>query len=200
MKVSSISTNSAPNFGGLNMQKILTSAANINSWQQRDALGVAAMTMQPVIDRCNKDVDEETRKVSANRSFAKGLVGTATGIAVRGGCMKAMEAVFKNDNAIETLAKITAKDKTQEAIDKSIDFIKNQGGAKKYASVIGTITALGVMLFTNFAIDAPVTNWLTNKMNKKYEGDKDKEQQTQTAPKIQMPKPSLTPQNEQGGV
>lgn len=200
MKVSSISTNSAPNFGGLNMQKILTSAANINSWQQRAALGVAAMAMQPVIDRCNKDVDEETRKVSANRSFAKGLVGTATGIAVRGGCMKAMEAVFKNDNAIETLAKITAKDKTQEAIDKSIDFIKNQGGAKKYASVIGTITALGVMLFTNFAIDAPVTNWLTNKMNKKYEGDKDKEQQTQTAPKIQMPKPSLTPQNEQGGV
>ena len=177
MKVSSISTNSAPNFGGLNMQKILTSAANINSWQQRAALGVAAMTMQPVIDRCNKDVDEETRN-----------------------CMKAMEAVFKNDNAIETLAKITAKDKTQEAIDKSIDFIKNQGGAKKYASVIGTITALGVMLFTNFAIDAPVTNWLTNKMNKKYEGDKNKEQQTQTAPKIQMPKPSLTPQNEQGGV
>ena len=56
------------------------------------------------------------------------------------------------------------------------------------------------MLLTNFAIDAPVTNWLTNKMNKKYEGDKDKEQQTQTAPKIQMPKPSLTPQNEQGGV
>ena len=55
------------------------------------------------------------------------------------------------------------------------------------------------MLFTNFAIDAPVTNWLTNKMNKKYEGDKNKEQQTQTAPKIQMPKPSLTPQNEQGG-
>ena len=34
---------------------------------------------------------------------------------------------------------------------------------------MGTVVALGVMLFTNFLIDAPVTNWLTNKMNEKLE-------------------------------
>ena len=36
---------------------------------------------------------------------------------------------------------------------------------------MGTVVALGVMLVTNFLIDAPVTNWLTNKMNEKYEKD-----------------------------
>ena len=34
---------------------------------------------------------------------------------------------------------------------------------------MGTVVALGVMLVTNFLIDAPVTNWLTNRMNEKLE-------------------------------
>lgn len=172
MKVSSVNNyNSSPNFKGLNAASILKSASNITSWQQRAALGIAAITLQPIIDMRNKEVDEETRKVSANRSFAKGLVGAATGIVVRGGCMKLVEQGLKKESWADKLAEITASDKTQEAIEKSKDFIKNQGGAKKYAAVIGTIAALGVMLVTNFAIDAPVTNWLTDKMNKKYKGD-----------------------------
>lgn len=172
MKVSGINNCAqSPNFSGINAADVLTKAANINSWQQRAALGIAAVTMQPLIDMCNKDVDEETRKVSANRSFAKGFVGTLTGIVVRGGCMKLVEQGLKKESWADKLAEFTATEKTQEAIEKSKDFIKNQGGAKKYAAVIGTIAALGVMLFTNFAIDAPVTNWLTNKMNKKYEGN-----------------------------
>lgn len=170
MKVSAIN-NTSPNFGGFNAGTMLAKASNINSWQQRAALGLAAVTMQPLIDMCNKDVDEQTRRVSANRSFAKGLVGTATGIVVRGGCMKLVEQGLKKEKWADKLAALTAADKTKEAIEKSKDFIKNQGGAKKYAGVIGTFVALGVMMFTNFAVDAPVTNWLTNKMNKKYEGD-----------------------------
>ncbi len=209
MKVSSVSPNTQPNFGGLNMQKMLTRAANINSWQQRAALGAAAMTMQPLIDLTNKDVDEETRKISANRSFAKGLVGTATGIVVRGGCMKGLEKLFENETITDSLARLTAKGTSEEAIEKSKDFIKNHGGAQKYASVIGTIVAIGVMLFTNFLIDAPVTNWLTNKMNKKYEGEKTDKTPSipQTQPKVQLPEPKImqnpvnTPQNNlKGGV
>lgn len=172
MKVSGINNCArTPNFSGVDAASVLAKAANINSWQQRAALGLAAVTMQPLIDMCNKDVDEETRRVSANRSFAKGLIGTLTGIAVRGGCMKLVEQGLKKESWADKLAELTASDKTQEAIEKSKDFIKNQGGAKKYAAVIGTVAALGVMLVTNFAIDAPVTNWLTNKMNKKYEGN-----------------------------
>jgi len=180
LKISPLN-NSSPNFSGFNAGQLLSKAANINSWQQRAALGVAAITLQPMIDLKNKDVDENTRRISANRSFAKGLVGATTGIIVRGGCMKAVEQAFKNDKFTNTIAKYTAENFTEEAVEKSKDFIKNQGGAKKYASVLGTCVALGVMLFTNFAIDAPVTNWLTNKMNKKYEAEHPKENGQDTA-------------------
>lgn len=168
MKVSPVN-NQSTNFKGFNAGTILSKAANINSWQQRAALGVAAMTFQPIIDLTNKDVDKDTRRISANRSFAKGLVGTATGIAIRSGCMKAIEKGFSNENFTNKIAKYTAENFSDEAIEKSKDFIKNQGGAKKYASVMGTVVALGVMLVTNFLIDAPVTNWLTNRMNEKLE-------------------------------
>ncbi len=185
MKVSSIkSQNSSPNFNGLNAAKVLSSAANINSWQQRAALGLTAITFQPAIDLINKDVDEETRKVSANRSFAKGLVGAVTGIVVRGGCMKLVEQGLKNESWADKLAKITAEDATEEAIEKAKDFIKNQGGAKKYASVLGTLAAIIVMLYTNFAIDAPLTNWLTNIMNKKFDNKKELDPTTMPTPQI----------------
>jgi len=162
------SSNYAPNFKGVCAQNVLAKAANITSWQQRLALGVAGMVIQPAIDMRNKSVDPETRKISANRSLAKAFVGMATGIIVRGGCMKAVEVGLKNDKMVEKLAKLTAENSTKEAMAKSKDFIKNGGGARQYASVIGTIAALGIMMFTNFLVDAPVTNWLTNKLNKKH--------------------------------
>lgn len=167
MNVSKINcNNNVQNFKGLNGAKILEQASNITSWQQRLALGVTAMAIQPSIDLNNKAVEPEVRKLSAKRSFSKALVGMTTGIIVRGGCMKLVEEGLKKDSFANTLAKMTASENTKEAIDKSKDFIKNQGGAKKYASIIGTVVALGVMLFTNFLVDAPVTNWLTNKLNK----------------------------------
>ena len=40
---------------------------------------------------------------------------------------------------------------------------------KLVPSVVGTIAALGVMVFTNFLIDAPVTNKIMEKINKYLE-------------------------------
>lgn len=172
MNVPKVSNITVPNFKGANAEKIFAKAANINSWQQRLALGVSAMVIQPIIDRNNKNLDKETREISAKRSFAKGLVGMTTGIIVRGGCMKGVEIALAKDNMVDKLAKIVTPEKTEEALEKTKDYIKNQGGAKQYASVIGTVAALGIMLFTNFLIDAPVTNWLTNKLTKKGENNK----------------------------
>lgn len=173
MKISAFNNNS-PKFKGISAQSVLTKAAGINSWQQRLALGATAVVFQPMIDMANKDVDKETGRISANRSFAKGLIGAATGITIRGGSMKAIEYILKNEKMADRLAKITADNKTEAAINKAKDFIKNKGGAKQYAGVLGTIAALGIMLVTNFLIDAPLTNLLTNKMNKKYEESKNK--------------------------
>ena len=165
------------NFKGINTEKIFAKAANINSWQQRLALGVSAMIIQPAIDMSNKNLDKETRETSAKRSLAKGFAGMFTGIIFRGGCMKLVEVALNDENRIEKLARLTAKDKTTEAIEKAKDYIKNGGGAKQYAAVIGTIAALGIMAFTNFLIDAPLTNWITNKLIK----DKPKDEAAKNA-------------------
>lgn len=159
MKVSSINKNySAQNFKGI--EQALVSASKLSSCSQRLALGAAAVTIQPVIDLHNKDVDEKTRKISANRSIAKGIVGTTTGIIIRGGCMKAVEKLLQNNKVANCLAKATKE---------TLETIQTPSVTKKYSQVIGTFVALGVMLYTNFAIDAPLTNYFSNKLNKKYE-------------------------------
>lgn len=128
---------------------------NISSPQNRLILGVSALMTQPFIDLHNKNVDEETRKVSVARTLAKIIAGTTTGVLVRHYSIKAVEAFTKNpkvaSNRLQSLlfpkhiANVTIK------------------GMKHYKKALGTIISLAVMLFTNFAIDAPCTKYLTNK-------------------------------------
>ena len=97
--------------------------------------------MQPAIDASNKSVDEKTRKVSVARTIAKIVAGTLTGFAIRYGCIKAMDwKLFKPSN----FAKVS------------------KDAYEQYKNAMGTIVALVVMMVTNFAIDAPLTKWLTN--------------------------------------
>ena len=48
--------------------------------EQRIVLGATALATQPFIDLHNKDVDEETRKLSAARTVAKIIYGLLTNI------------------------------------------------------------------------------------------------------------------------
>lgn len=143
---------------------------HISSPQNRLILGASALLSQPFIDLHNKRVDEDTRKSSAARTVAKILVGTATGFLVRYYTIKAVEAF-----TLKPVANIPKY--------KSIFFpkgIKNTtiNGLKHYKMALGSFLALLVMLFTNFAIDAPLTKRLTNyfidrlKLNKSAENTK----------------------------
>ena len=55
----------------------------LHSPEQRLILGATALATQPFIDLNNKDVDEETRKISAARTIAKIIAGTTVGVLVR---------------------------------------------------------------------------------------------------------------------
>jgi hypothetical protein len=57
--------------------------------------------LQPLIDLKNKKVDERTREISATRSIARAAGGTATGIIVRGGCIKLAEMCSKAGKALD---------------------------------------------------------------------------------------------------
>ena len=61
--------------------------------QYRALMGVAAIITQPAIDYHNHKVDEETRRISRNRTIAKIIAGTCVGILVRGSAYKAVESM-----------------------------------------------------------------------------------------------------------
>ena len=136
----------------------------ISSAEQRLILGASALLSQPFIDANNKKVDEKTRKVSVARTIAKIIAGTTTGFLIRKGCIKGIEALSQleapNVPKIKTFF-------TPKGIKRIIpeEFVQ-------YRNAMGTIVALIVMTFTNFAIDAPLTKFLTNLLVKKQE-DKD---------------------------
>ncbi len=123
-------------------------------------MGATALAFQPFIDYRNRGVDEETRRVSVARTVAKILVCTATGFAIRKGCIslvkkfsqKPTQAFYPNAGH-----NIDVKDKDILTKLKSIN----------YVNTMGTCVALGVMLFTNFLIDAPLTKFFTNLLVKK---------------------------------
>ena len=133
----------------------------------RAIMGATAIVTQPAIDACNHRVDDETRQVSINRTIAKVAVGTAVGIAVR-------DIVYR---LTEKMTNVEGTSKFSKALlpkDYVAEIAKNPNYLKNHRSAIAMLVALGVMLFTNFFIDAPLTIFFTNLLN-----DKDKEKLAQ---------------------
>lgn len=148
----------AHNFSKEHEKFIEWCGVNLQSPQQRVMLGATALAIQPAIDLHNKNVDEDTRKISCARTISKTLIGTLTGFLVRYGCIKLIESKSKIGKA------------ANNAIDRFFTPSVAKGNTIKfrnYKAALGTFLAVGVMIFTNFAIDAPVTQFLTNYFNKK---------------------------------
>lgn len=144
---------------------------HISSPQNRLILGITALMSQPFIDLHNRHVDDETKKVSAARTVAKIIAGTTTGFAVRYYSIKAVEAFTKKpDKAVRTLESLLFPKGIAHTTVK---------GMQQYKLALGTYISLGVMLFTNFLIDAPLTKLLTNIFVKKIH-DKDEKKTDST--------------------
>ena len=119
-------------------------------------LGAAAVSIQPFIDLSNKKVDEDTRKISANRTLAKAIVCTAVGCLVRGANYKAVKMMTEKGGA---------KKYSEWLIPKRIK-IDSEEDLETYRNTISTFTALAVMFFTNFLLDAPLTTIASNRLNR----------------------------------
>ncbi len=125
----------------------------ISSPQNRLILGASALVSQPFIDLYNKNVDDKTRKTSAARTVAKIIAGTTTGFLVRYYSIKAIDAMTKEGKNVKAWEKIFTPDMVKSGLK----------DLKQYRMALGTIISLGVMILTNFLIDAPLTKFLTNK-------------------------------------
>lgn len=138
----------------------------VSSPQNRLILGVSALMSQPFIDLSNKKVDEETRKVSAARTVAKIIAGTLTGVAIRSGCIHAIDSFTKQPEEITPDMKFK---KLRTLFTPSEGILKD---LNQYKKSFGTIFSLFVMVITNFLIDAPLTKFLTNKFLDKINAQK----------------------------
>lgn len=132
-----------------------------SSYNQRLILGATALATQPFIDLGNKRVDNETRKVSVCRTIAKILVGTATGFLIRYGCIKGIDAFTKSPKELPANAKFK---NVRSILLPTVKYTAEE--LAQYKNTLGTLMALGVMVFTNFLIDAPLTKLLTNALVK----------------------------------
>lgn len=158
---------------------------NFDSAWQRLIAGVTAIFTQPFFDLHNKDADEETRITSCARTISKIVVGTVVGVAIRAACInlignftrnEATEKHLKESNKkFKTLTELEKSPITHCLLDKNAFKKATYREIKKYRGALGTFAALGVMIFSNFLIDAPwtmkMTNFLAPKMLEKY-GDK----------------------------
>ena len=128
--------------------------------ENRLIMGATAIVTQPAIDRYNHKVDEETRIVSRNRTVAKIIAGTTVGAIVRGSSYKIVEKMTDINNVGKHSKSLIPKAYLEEF--KNVP--KKLG---HYRSALATFVAILAMCVTNFAIDAPLTVYLTNKFNAK---------------------------------
>lgn len=121
-------------------------------------MGATAISLQPWIDRNNPWVDEDTRKISMYRTMAKIIAGTTVGVLVRGSCYRLVGSMtdLKSD---KKHSKALIPKAWLEKFAHKPQYLNN------YKSTLSTFMALGVMVFTNFLLDAPFTLLLTNKFN-----------------------------------
>lgn len=143
--------------------KIIDKASSLHSPEQRLIMGVTALATQPFIDLNNKKADEDTRILSTCRTIAKIIAGTISGVIVRSGCIHYIEKLSKeikiNDQVVKRGILCPKRLFPSLAIEKG-NIYDNK--VASYNKTLGTAAAIGVMLFTNFLWDAPVTKKLTN--------------------------------------
>lgn len=159
------------------IQNTMEKLGGLSTPANRFFLGATALSIQPWFDFYNKDVDEKTRKISTIRTIAKIIVGTATGIVVRSKCIKWMENFTCSPEQIKNMSESQKKWATI-MVPAHIPHEKFSNATrllKKHRQALGSIVALGVMLFTNFIIDAPLTKFLTNMLTEKINHHKKEE-------------------------
>ena len=167
LKINNNISYKSPNFRGFTIGPkaagFLDKVGAIKSPGQRLAFGIAALALHPVMDKMNPWVDDETKNTSAIRSAAKAVASTTTGVIIREACIVGTNTLLNNKNILSKLPEFMTKDKGHTS------------------AVIGTLAGLGIMIFTNFLIDVPLTDMFTRFFTK-FAGKKVENQAKTPAP------------------
>lgn len=128
----------------------------------RGIMGLTAILTQPLIDRYNPNVDEETAKTSMYRTIGKIVAGTTVGCIVRSSVYYLLETFMDTRlNAPKWKRTLMPDVDIQASLNTS-----RKGWFKGYKNIISTGVGLTVMLFTNPLLDVPMTSFITEKLMK----------------------------------
>lgn len=166
MKVTDKIVNIIParKFNGKRSERFLNwFGKHISTPENRLIIGISALASQPFIDLYNNKVDEKTRIVSCARTIAKTVSGTIIGVAVRLGFTK----LTQNYSELGDVGNKNYK----KFFTPSAAIIphKKTYAYKQYQNAMGMLLSVAALLITNFAIDAPLTIFLTNRLTKNFE-------------------------------
>jgi len=151
-------------------RKFIDYGNNLNSYHNRAFLGATALPLFTMFD-CFNAPDKETRNNSLAKTWAKVIVGTATGVAVRfAGFRFAKRFASARADRIGEFGAILVDERKLGSLCFPKSRIKNYKASKEecadyilnYQKAFGTYSAVVAMLFTNFLIDMPLTILLTD--------------------------------------
>lgn len=127
----------------------------------RGIVGATALITQPAIDYYNHRVDDETRTVSRNRTIAKIIAGTLVGMFVVRGPVYQLVRKMTRPFGLSKFSTLLLPKKYK------LDLMSNPNKLENYRKALSMLLALVAMSYTNFKLDAPLTNYLTNRLNEK---------------------------------
>jgi len=134
-------------------KKVFSSVENMDSVKQRLALGAAALAFQPAIDYFNPMVDEKTRKFSVLKTVVKAVVGTASGLAIRGAIIKYTAKKMENPQKFLSIIKDS---KLKESV---AEILKDEEKKKKFRENLGTAFGLLGVAVGDFTFDMPMARY-----------------------------------------
>lgn len=144
--------------------KRLNKAGDIMSrpMENRLIMGGTAIISQPFIDEHNKRVDKDTARASRNRTIGKILAGTFVGCMVRGAVFKLVNMTTDKDISVDRWNNFLTPRSSSKVM---LQMLKNR--LLNYRTAFATILSLFIMLGTNIVIDMPLTNKISNFLNKR---------------------------------
>ncbi len=125
--------------------------------ENRAIMGATALLTQPVIDYSNRKVDKETRKISVYRTISKIIACTTVGVFCARGPVYTLVRKMTNLMSTDRFSRALLPKKYIAELASNEKYLSN------YRKALATCGSFGVMLFTNFLLDAPWTAKLTNK-------------------------------------
>lgn len=135
-------------------------ANNFSSPHQRAILGITALCTQPFIDLHNKHIKKEDKPITVSKTIAKIIAGTLVGILMRYYAIKAVKNFTKTVDCGK-YSQILLPKGIISKLKADINSVPEKY-LLNYRNGLGTALGLAGCLFTNFAVDAPLSKILTN--------------------------------------